>query len=174
MVAFLASVPWPGCSLIYNRTLKALFRLLGWGGAAETDVIKPTLSLGRADHLPPDKRIPRCRSVRARTHTHGHRCISQMFLVFLHGEEVKMSPLPQQRAGHSSPLILSTPSYSSPGKPLQEVATVVAGRQRRERLGHHQPGAGHAGQGTTFTFQTRQTQRKLSFQTVFTLLKAAF
>lgn len=52
----------------------------------------------------------------------------------------------------------------------------VAGRQMSEK-GHpkgHQAVYKDAGEGTTFTFQIRHTPGQLTFETMFTLLKATF
>lgn len=84
-----------------------------------------------------------------------------MFLIFLHGKEVKIKVFisPQKLTRHFFPLILSTPSYSLPLKPLQEVVICVAGRQIQERLERHQTmNYENAVHCTTFTFQIRQTQ----------------
>lgn len=71
-------------------------------------------------------------------------------------------------------LSLSTQDYSLPFKPFQEVVIFVAGRQMSEK-GHlkgDQAVYWDAGECTTFTFQIRHTPGQLTFETMFTLLKA--
>lgn len=53
-MAFLAIVPWPGCSLIYNQNINGIVSSSA-GEGAMTNFIKPTLSLGWGNHLATDK-----------------------------------------------------------------------------------------------------------------------
>lgn len=70
------------------------------------------------------------------THTHRVKYFARRFWYSYTAKRIRLKCLSYHRnwLGISSPLILSTPSYSLPLKSLQEVVTFAAGRQMKESL----------------------------------------
>lgn len=94
----LASVPWPGCSLIHHQNMKSIVSPSGVGRGGRGRVPEADLVPGEGGPPSTRRRVPGRRSARARAHAHGGRHVSQVFLVLLHGEEVttetQRAPLP--------------------------------------------------------------------------------
>ena len=90
-VAFLANVPWPGCSLICNRNIKSI---VSPSREAVANLIKSTLSLGWKNCYKPQT-IQRCPGQRVGTCPHAHTShvryvFHKMFLIFLLGKGVRL------------------------------------------------------------------------------------
>lgn len=96
-VAFLARVPWPGCSLIYNQNIKSL---VSPSREAVANWIKPTLSLGWRNYLVRHRQFKDAQVkgyVCPHAHTHTElRYFTRCFWYSWQGGKIKMLILPQK------------------------------------------------------------------------------
>lgn len=97
-VAFLASAPWPGCSLIYNQNIKSI---VSPSRESVATLIKLTLSPGCGNHLATGrepKDAPTGGHAQASLLTGTQSGVfHKMFLVFLHGKGIRLKRLSHHR-----------------------------------------------------------------------------
>lgn len=170
-VAFLASVPWPGCSLIYNQNIKSIVLPGGRGGCDQFNKADIVPRVG--NHLATDKEFQDAEIRQAvQVHTHRVKYFTRCFWYSSMAKRLRLKCLSYHRnwLGTSFPVTLSTPSWSSPLKPLQEGVTLQqAGRQWRKTSSQLDWAL-----DSSLTFQIRPAQWQLTFKIMFTLLKATF
>lgn len=175
-VAFLAIVPWPGCSLIHNQNIKSIVLSSGGWGTV-TNLIKLTLSLGWGTTLQLTENYKMHRSdLCTCPHSQRVKYFTRCFWYSSMAKRLRLKCLSYHRnwPGTFFPLTLSAPSYSSPLKPLEEVVWHL---RQEDKWTNRKPWANQALRErwtVLYSYFSNQTQWQFTFKPMFTLLKATF